>query len=90
MNRAGLAEVVARGLGDCSRAAADRSVGAVLAGIARGLKRDGRVRLDGFGTFLVKRRKAREGRDPRNGRAIRIAATRTVGFRPGKELRGRI
>ena len=62
MNRAELAEVVTKSLGNCSKAAADRAVGAVLAGIHRGLRRDGRVRLEGFGTFLVKRRKAREGR----------------------------
>jgi DNA-binding protein HU-beta len=65
-------------------------VGAVLGGIARGLKRDGRVRLDGFGTFQVKRRRAREGRNPRNGQPIRIPASRTVGFRAGMDLRGRL
>jgi DNA-binding protein HU-beta len=90
MNRAGLAEAVAKSLGNCSKAAADRAVAAVLAGISRGLKRDGRVRLEGFGTFLVKRRKAREGRNPRNGEPIRIAASRTVGFKPGLELKTRI
>lgn len=90
MNRAALAEAVTKSLGNCSKAAADRAVGAVLAGIVRGLKRDGRVRLEGFGTFLVKRRKAREGRNPRNGEPIRIAASRTVGFKPGLELKTRI
>jgi nucleoid DNA-binding protein len=90
MNRAVLAEAVTKSLGNCSKAAADRAVGAVLAGIVRGLKRDGRVRLEGFGTFLVKKRKAREGRNPRNGEPIRIAASRTVGFKPGLELKTRI
>jgi len=90
MNRAELAEAVTKTLGNCSKAAADRAVGAVLAGIQRGLKRDGRVRLEGFGTFLVKKRRAREGRNPRNGEPIRIAASRTVGFKPGLDLRTRI
>lgn len=90
MNRAQLAEAVTRTMGNCSKAAADRAVAAVLAGIQRGLKRDGRVRLEGFGTFLVKKRRAREGRHPRNGQPIRIAACRTVGFKPGLDLRTRI
>jgi DNA-binding protein HU-beta len=90
MNRAELAEAVTKSLGNCSKAAADRAVGAVLAGIYRGLKRDGRVRLEGFGTFLVKKRRAREGRNPRNGEPIRIAASRTVGFKPGLDLRTKV
>jgi nucleoid DNA-binding protein len=90
MNRAQLAEAVAKALGNGSKAAADRAVGAVLHGISRGLKRDGRVRLDGFGTFLVRKRRAREGRNPRNGEPLRIPASRTVGFRPGQELRQRV
>jgi nucleoid DNA-binding protein len=89
MNRADLAETVARSLGD-SKAAADRAVAAVLSGIVRGLRKDGRVRLEGFGSFLVKRRRAREGRDPRNGQPIRIPASRTVGFRPGLDLRAKL
>ncbi|HEU4395113.1 MAG TPA: HU family DNA-binding protein [Planctomycetota bacterium] len=90
MNRAQLAEVVAKAMGDCSKAAADRAVGAVLSGISRGLRRDGRVRLEGFGTFLVKRRRAREGRNPRNGQPIRIPASRTVGFKPGQGLKAKV
>ncbi len=89
MNRAELAEAVAKSLGG-SKAASDRAVAAVLSGVVRGLKRDGRVRLEGFGTFLVKKRRAREGRDPRNGEPIRIPASRTVGFRPGLDLRAKI
>jgi nucleoid DNA-binding protein len=90
MNRADLSEVVARSLGDCSKAAADRAIGAVLAGILRGLKKEQKVTLVGFGTFVVKKRKAREGRNPRNGEPIRIAASRTVGFKPGLDLKARV
>ena len=89
MNRAELAEAVAKSLGS-SKAASDRAVGAVLAGVLRGLKKDGRVRLEGFGTFLVKKRRTREGRNPRTGEPIRIPASRTVGFRPGLDLRARV
>ena len=90
MNRAELAEVVAKSLGNCSKAAADRAIGAVLAGILKGLKREQKVTLVGFGSFVVKKRKAREGRNPRNGEPIRIAASRTVGFKPGLELKARV
>jgi len=90
MNRAELSEVVARSLGNCSKAAADRAIGAVLAGILKGLKREQKVTLVGFGSFVVKKRRAREGRNPRNGEPIRIAASRTVGFKPGLDLKARV
>lgn len=87
MNRAALVEIVVKQLGGGSKAQADRAVGAVLAAIQKGLRKEHKVTLVGFGTFTVKRRRAREGRDPRNGRPIRIAAGKSVSFRPGKELR---
>lgn len=91
MNRAQLVELVARNLGtDCSKAQADRAVGAVLLAIRRGLKKEHKVTLVGFGTFTVKRRRARAGTNPRTGQPIRIAASRTVAFRPGTELRAGI
>jgi DNA-binding protein HU-beta len=90
MNRGELTEMVAKSLGNCSKAAADRAIGAVLAGIQRGLKKEQKVTLVGFGTFTVRKRRAREGRDPRNGAVIRIPAGRTVGFRAGLDLKSRI
>ena len=90
MNRAELAEIVARALGNTSKAAADRAIGAVLGAIQRGLKKEQKVTLVGFGTFQVRRRRPREGRDPRNGKPIRIPASRTVAFKPGLDLKARI
>lgn len=90
MNRAELAEVVAKSLGDCSKAAADRAIGAVLAAIQRGLRKEQKVTLVGFGTFTVRKRRAREGRNPRNGQPIRIPASKTVAFRPGLDLKARL
>jgi len=87
MNRAELVEVVARLLEGSSALAADRAVAAVLRAVLRGLKRDGSVKIRGFGTFLVKRRRARAGRDPRNQSPVRIPASRSVSFRPAPELR---
>jgi DNA-binding protein HU-beta len=70
-----------------SKAASERMLAAVLGGIKDGLKKDGSVQLIGFGTFSVKHRDARKGRNPRTGAEIKIKASKTVGFRPGKGLK---
>ena len=89
MNKAQLIEQVRTDLG-VPRTQAERALAAVLAGIARGLKKDGAVALVGFGTFAVRRRNARMGRNPKTGEAIRIGPSRTVSFRTGSHLKGRI
>jgi len=86
MNKAELVEVVARAL-DLSGAKAQAAVHAVLDGIKDGLKKDGTVSLVNFGTFEVRSRKARAGRNPRTGESIRIKASKGVGFRAGKALK---
>ena len=86
MNRAELAALVAKEL-DESNAGADRAIAAVLAGIKRGLKKSGKVSLVGFGTFDVRKRGARKGRNPQTGEAIKIKASKSVGFRAGKPLK---
>ncbi len=70
-----------------SRLGAARLVDAVLGGIQRGLREVGSVTIAGFGTFEVKARKARLGRNPHTGAPIQIQAGRRVGFRMGKALR---
>ncbi|MGE0435119.1 MAG: HU family DNA-binding protein [Planctomycetota bacterium] len=70
-----------------SRAAAERAITSVLDAIKTGLKKDTSVQLIGFGTFEVKKRKARTGRHPKTGEEIKIKASKTVGFRPGKALK---
>jgi DNA-binding protein HU-beta len=70
-----------------SRLGAARLVDAVLAGVERGLREDRNVTIAGFGTFEVKDRKARTGRNPHTGEPIQIVAGRRVGFRMGKALR---
>jgi DNA-binding protein HU-beta len=65
-------------------------VDTVLEAIQDGLKSEGSVTLTGFGTFEVKPRKARVGRNPHTGQPIRIEAGRRVGFRVGKGLRSAI
>ena len=54
--------------------------------IAEALQANQRVDLRGFGSFVVKQKKERQGRNPRTGEAITIAAKRDAGFKAGKEL----
>ena len=89
MNRAALNEAVAKEMGE-SKAAADRAIGAVLEAIAKGLKKHKEVSLVGFGTFRVKQRGARMGRNPQTGEAIKIPAKKVLKFRIAKEMKDRV
>ncbi|MGH7149980.1 MAG: HU family DNA-binding protein [Planctomycetota bacterium] len=89
MNKSQLVEVVAMEIGT-SRVKAEVVVGTVLGCIAKGLRKDRAVSIVGFGTFAVRNRKARMGRNPKTGEAIRIEASRTVSFRAGRGLRAQI
>ena len=90
MNKAALIEEVRKLLaGDTTRVAAERATEAVLAAMKRGLKRDGEVAVAGFGTFNVAKLPARLGFNPHTRRPMRIAAVKTVRFRPASELRAR-
>ena len=89
MNRAELTELVAKELGE-SKAGADRAIAAVLGGIQKGLKKQKKVSLVGFGSFEVKRRKARKGRNPQTGEEITIEARRVLTFKPSNVLKAAI
>lgn len=86
MNKAQLAEAVAKETGS-SKADAARAVDAVIGAVSKGLKKDKNVQIVGFGSFSVRRRKARTGRNPQTGEKIKIKASKTVSFKPGKELK---
>jgi DNA-binding protein HU-beta len=86
MNKAQLVEAVAQSM-DVTAAEAQRAVNAVLDSIKEGLKSEGAVSLVNFGTFEVRERKARTGRNPRTGATIFIQASKSVGFRAGKALK---
>jgi DNA-binding protein HU-beta len=86
MNKGELIESVAQST-DLSRADATRAVDAVLDSVTRTLQRGGSVSLVGFGTFSVKKRAARAGRNPRTGETIQIAASNVPGFKAGKGLK---
>lgn len=88
MNKSELVESVQKTLGpDSSKAAAERSVDAVLEGIRKGVKKDKSVQLAGFGTFSVAKRAARKGINPRTKEPIKIKASKTVKFKPGTGLK---
>ena len=70
-----------------SKAAAGRAVDAVLDGITAGIKKDGLVQLIGFGTFEVRERAARMGRNPQTKEAIKIAASKQPVFKAGAALK---
>jgi DNA-binding protein HU-beta len=86
MKKGELIEAVA-GAAGLSRADATKAVDAVLDSITSTLKSGGSVSLVGFGTFSVKARAARMGRNPRTGEAIQIAASNVPGFKAGKALK---
>ena len=70
-----------------SRAAADSVLSAVFTAIGDGLARDEAVAIAGFGTFSIKKRPARPGRNPRTGERITIAASSVPSFKASKALR---
>ena len=72
---------------DLPKAAAGRALDAVVNAITGELAKGESVAIVGFGTFSVKPRAAREGRNPRTGETIKIAASNTPGFKPGKGLK---
>lgn len=86
MNKGELIDVVADDAG-LSKADATRTVDAVITAITKALKKGDQVALVGFGTFAVKNRAARQGRNPRTGETIQISASKVPGFKAGKALK---
>ncbi len=70
-----------------TKAAAERSLNALLESIQEVLVTEGKLPLTGFGSFVVENRKERTGRNPRTNEAITIKASKVVKFRPGKSLK---
>ena len=86
MNKTELIEHIATNA-DISKAAAGRSLDAMIAAIKATLKKGNSVTLVGFGTFAVSQRAARTGRNPRTGEPIKIKKAKVPKFRPGKALK---
>ncbi|MBU6321525.1 MAG: HU family DNA-binding protein [Patescibacteria group bacterium] len=86
MNKADIIDRVHATLGS-TKADADRAVECMIDSVVTALKNGEEVSVAGLGIFSTKARPAREGRNPRTGETIRIAATRTAKFRPAKALK---
>ena len=86
MTKADLSEAMA-GKIDLPKATAERAVNLIFDDIIAALKNNDKVNISGFGTFTVSERKARQGRNPKTGETIEIAASRSAKFKPGKVLK---
>jgi len=86
MNKAELIDAVADEA-NLSKADAGRAIDAVVDSISSALAKGQQVSIVGFGTFSVKHRAARSGRNPRTGETIKIAASNVPGFKAGKALK---
>jgi len=89
MNKTELVEAVAANTGG-SKADAQRSVDAVLETITTSLKQGDRVALTGFGTFEVRQRSARTGRNPQTGETINVKASKVPAFKAGQGLKNAV
>jgi len=85
MNKAELIGKIAKDAG-ITKTAAATAVDSLIQGITGSLKKNQRVTLVGFGTFSATRRKARTGRNPQTGEAIKIKAKKAARFKAGKKL----
>ncbi len=86
MNKADLIDAVADD-SDLTKASAARALDSAIENITNALKEGNSVTLVGFGTFTVRQREARMGRNPRTGEAIQIKASKVPGFKAGKALK---
>ncbi|MFZ1035856.1 MAG: HU family DNA-binding protein [Smithella sp.] len=85
MNKTQLIDEVAKVT--CTKKEASSALDAALAAIKKALKKGDAVTLVGFGTFGVKKRKARVGRNPQTGKVLKIAAKKVPVFKAGKGLK---
>lgn len=86
MNKSELIDAIAENSG-LSKADSGRALDAMISSVSSALKDNDQVTIVGFGTFLVRQRSARTGRNPQTGAEIQIAAANVPAFKPGKALK---
>jgi DNA-binding protein HU-beta len=86
MNKSELVDTVASSA-DLSKVAAARAVDGMVEAITQALREGDQVSIIGFGTFLVRERGARSGRNPKTGETIEISASKVPSFKAGKALK---
>ncbi|RMH03218.1 MAG: HU family DNA-binding protein [Planctomycetota bacterium] len=89
MNKRDLIDYVCENLGT-TKSSSENIVNIVLEGIQAGIAADGAVSIAGFGTWNLRERSARTGRNPQTGETIQIPASRTVAFKPAKAWKDRL
>ncbi len=89
MNKSELVDLVAEKAG-MSKKDSEKAIKAVLDSVTDGLVKGEKVQLVGFGTFEVRNRKEREGRNPATGEKIKIEALKVPAFKPGKALKDKV
>lgn len=89
MNKSELIEAIAEEA-DVPKAQAGRVLDALTSVVGGALAEGEQVSMVGFGTFVVRERPARSGRNPRTGESIQIAASKTPSFKAGKALKDRV
>jgi integration host factor subunit beta len=90
MTKRDLIEEVNKQFGYLPRRASELIVNSILDAMVEALEQGDRIEIRGFGSFVVKQRRAREGRNPKNGALVSVAAKRVPFFKVGKELRFRV
>lgn len=89
MNKSSLIDMVRQKTG-LSKKDSEKAVNAVLGSITESMSKGKKVQLVGFGTFEVRDRKEREGRNPATGEKIKIKALKVPAFKPGKPLKQKV
>ena len=89
MNRAELIEALATET-ECSKAEADRWLAAFISTVEKNITKKDGIKIVGFGSFSAAKRKARTGRNPQTGKAIKIPARTVPIFRAGATLKGSV
>ena len=86
------AELIAQmaNMTDLSKADTERVLNSFIDLAKKTLKKEGKLAIAGFGSFVVTKRKARKGRNPQTGEPIKIKASKTVRFRAGKALKEKL
>jgi DNA-binding protein HU-beta len=87
MTKSHLIDAVVKQHPELTKKLAGELVETLFMTVTKAVSKDGRFSYPGFGTFTVRSRKARMGRNPQTGERIKIKASRTVGFKPAPELK---
>lgn len=90
MKKSDFIELVKTTGGFATKTEAEKALTSVLESLSVAFKKGEPVQLTGFGTFTVKERAAREGRNPKTGEAVQIEASRSVAFKAGKALKAEL